>query len=79
MENLREKLKDIKGAFGLDRGEGRLDDAKQVTDVRLLQALLRAFEDPDHHFCEWLARGVWLGSPERPLPRTPALYNRKTE
>jgi hypothetical protein len=44
-----------------------------------LQALLRAFEDPDHHFCEWWARGVWLGSPERPLPRTPALYNRKTK
>ena len=53
MENLREKLKDILEAFGLVRGEGRPEDAEQVTGVRLLQVLLRAFEDPDHHFCEW--------------------------
>ena len=79
MENLREKVKDILEAFGLARGEGRPEDAEQVTGVRLLQALLRAFGDPDHHFCEWWAKGVWLGSPERPLPRTPALYNRKTK
>ena len=38
-ENLREKLKDILEAFGLERSEGRPDDAEQLTDVRLLQAL----------------------------------------
>ena len=69
MENLREKLKDILEAFGLDRGEERPDDAEQISDVRLLQALKRAFEDPDHDFCEWWARGVWLGSPERQIGR----------
>ena len=35
--------------------------------------------DPDHHFCDWWARGVWIGSEEKKLPRTPALYERKTK
>jgi len=40
--------------------------------------LLKAFKDPDHYFCRWWSRGVWLGSTERPLPRAPALFDRKT-
>ena len=43
----------------------------------MLQSLLLACRDPDHYFAEWWARGVWLGSPERPLPRAPAIYDRK--
>ena len=41
--------------------------------------MMQAFRDPDHYFCEWWSRGVWLGSPERKLPRTPAIYDRKTK
>ena len=54
-------------------------DLEQDTEVRLPQGLLRAFRDPDHHFCEWWSKGVWLGSPDRKLPRAPALYERKTK
>ena len=45
----------------------------------MIQVLLEAFQDPDFYFAEWWARGVWLGSPERPLPRTRALYDRKVK
>ena len=51
----------------------------QVFEVRLIQGLLEACEDPDHYFCNWWARGVWLGSPTRRLPRTPAVFERKTK
>ena len=37
--------------------------------------LLSAFGDPDSFFCIW-ARGVWLGSPARELPRTPDVFDR---
>ena len=53
-------------------------DVDQVTEVRLMRALLEAFKDPDFYFCTWWARGVWIGAPDRVLPRAPALYDRKT-
>ena len=52
---------------------------EQKIEVRFLQGLLKAFRDPDFYFGTWLARGVWQGSPSRKLPRTPALYERKTK
>ena len=79
VENLRSKLRKILVAHGFNDGSKRQGDADQVTDVRLAQELLKAFKDPDHYFGEWWAKGVWLGSAERPLPRTPALYDRKTK
>ena len=45
--------------------------------MRLVQSLLKALGDPDHYFGEWWAKGVWLGSPDRPLPRARHLYDRK--
>ena len=45
--------------------------------VRLTQELLSAFGDPDSYFCTVWARGVWLGSPARRLPRTPAVFDRR--
>lgn len=51
----------------------------QPFEVRLIQGLLAAFGDPDHYFGEWWAQGVWLGSPSRKLPRTPAVFDRKTK
>ena len=48
-------------------------------EIRLIQALLEACEDPDHYFCEWWAPGEWLGSMSRTLPRTPAIFDRKTK
>ena len=76
---MRSKLRKILVAHGFNDGSKKQGDADQVTDVRLAQELLRAFKDPDHYFGEWWAKGVWLGSPERPLPRTPSLYDRKTK
>ena len=78
-EHLREKLKVVREAFGRDRVEGWPDDAERIADVRQLQTLLRASEDPDHYSGEWWTRGAWLGSPARPLPRTPALHDRMTK
>ena len=73
--NLRKILK----RHGFGEGRSQVGDADQLTDVRLMQALMTAFEDPDAYFCEWWAKGVWLGSPTRPMPRAPALYDRKTK
>ena len=71
--NIRNVLKD----FGHDEGFTRDNDAEQLTEVRLVQSLLKALGDPDHYFGEWWAKGVWLGSPDRPLPRARHLYDRK--
>ena len=78
MEDLRTEIRKILRHHGFDEGHPRPGDATQPTEVRLVQALLTAFRDPDAYFGNWWARGVWLGSPDRPLPRTPALYERKT-
>ena len=43
----------------------------------MIQGLLKACRDPDHHFCEWWSRGVWLGSDAHRLPRAPAISERK--
>ena len=47
-------------AAGAERDEAQ-GDADQPTEVRLLQAFMEAFRDPDHHFLHWWAQGVWLG------------------
>ena len=65
-DGLRRALREGGHGDGLPR-EG---DRAQVFEIRLIQALLEACEDPDHYFCEWWARGVWLGSMSRKLPRT---------
>lgn len=54
-------------------------DVVQQFEVRLIQSLLMAFDDPDAYFCSWWALGVWLGSPSRKLPLTPAVFDRKTK
>ena len=64
---------------GFEDGLPKEGDRVQLTEMRLVQELFRAFEDPDNYFCEGWSRGVWLGSPERPLPRAPAFYQRKTK
>ena len=51
----------------------------QAFDIRFMEALLKAFDDPDWYFCKIWARGVWLGSTERKLPRTPAVFDRKVK
>ena len=79
VEKIRDNLRKILVHEGFEDGLPKEGDRIQATEARLLQELLRAFEDPDHYFCEWWSRGIWLGSPERPLPRAPALYQRKTK
>ena len=79
VEVLRGILKDVLEEYGYGRGDKVEGDADQVTDTRLVEALLEAFGDPDAYFCRWWSRGVWLGSPWRPLPRTPAVFDRKVK
>ena len=67
VENVRMELRMALKKAGHGDGLPREGDVVQVTEVRLLQALLRALQDPDHFFCERWSRGVWLGSPERGL------------
>ena len=43
----------------------------------MIESLLSAFQDPDHYYCTWWARGTWVGSPQRKLPWTPAVFDRK--
>lgn len=79
LEDIRTSLRRVLRTHGKSDGPPRKGDAAQTADVRLIQTLLDAFGDPDTHSTEWWARAVWLGSPERPLPRAPPLYNRKTK
>ena len=51
----------------------------QAYEVRLIQALLSACADPDWYFCDWWAKRVWLGAPDRKLPCTPAVFDRKVK
>ena len=54
----------------------RAGDARAPIAFRLLEALGKAFEDPDYRVAGWAAVGVPLGV-DTPLPRTPAVYERK--
>ena len=74
----RRQLGVILQESGFQDGRPRPGDAAQAVQVRLLQELLRASDDPDVHYLDWWATGVWVGSSERCLPRTPALFDRKT-
>jgi len=65
------------GAHG--DGLPREGDVCQHFEVRLIQAMLSAFQDPDHYFCQWWATGTWLGSTSRKLPRTPRGFRSETE
>ena len=79
LEEVRSDMRIIlrEGAHG--DGLPEEGDLVQAFEVRLLQSVLSACEDPDWYFCSWWARGVWLGSPKRKLPRTPAVFDRKTK
>jgi hypothetical protein len=63
---------------GLDTGLPREGDVVQAFEVCHIQALAVACDDPDSVFCEFWARGVWIGESTRPLPRTHAIFERKT-
>ena len=76
VEQVRMDLGIVLKKHGFGDGLKQEGDVCQDTEVRLVQALLKAFGDPDHFFAEWWAKGVWVGSPSRRLPRTPALYER---
>ena len=78
VERLRREVRKALQAGGYGDALPRKGDEAQALDVRLVQALLKACGDPDHYAYEWAARGVWLGSKERPPPRARALYERKT-
>ncbi|CAK0885329.1 unnamed protein product, partial [Prorocentrum cordatum] len=51
---------------------------KALWHVRLLEAVAKAFGDPDHQVAGWAAAGVPLGV-DAPLPRTPAVCERKAK
>ena len=77
IDELRRSLGEILRESGYSAGATRAGDAPQEFRVPLLQQLLEALRDPDSYYCEWSARGVWLGAEDRPLPRTLAVFDRK--
>ena len=78
VERTREDIRLALLDGGFDSGLPRAGDMVQSFEVRLIQALASVSEDPDAHFCEFWAKGVWIGEKARPLPRTPAIFARKT-
>ena len=74
IEELRSNLRTALNKAGHGDGLPEADDVEQAFEVRLIQALLGAFEDPDAQFCQWWAVGVWLGSMKRKLPRGTAIF-----
>ena len=78
VEETRELIRFALLDKGLDTGLPREGDVVQAFEVRLIQALTVACDDPGSVFCEIWARGVWIGEATRRLPRTPAIDERKT-
>ena len=78
VEDTREKLRLAFLPQGLDSGLPREGDVVQAFEVRLIQALAVACDYPESVFCDFWARGVWIGQATRRLPRTPAIFERKT-
>ena len=74
-DDLRIALKNAGMGDGLPKNGGRV----QHFEVRLIQSLLKAFEDPDEMFGDLWGRGVYLGSQFRKLPRTPGVFDRKVK
>ena len=79
LEKTRKELRAVLRGAGFGDCEAAGGDAPQHFEVRLTEGLLRACRDPDHHFCQWWAPGVWIGSDPRRLPRAPAIFDRKTK
>ena len=77
LDDIRTDLRVALRNAGFGDGLPLEGDRTQQFEVRLIQCLLWAFGDPDAYFGEWWARGVWLGSQRRKLPRTPAVFERK--
>ena len=61
VENLRLDLCSILKEAGFGDGLPQEGDVVQKFEVRLIGALLKAFDDPDYYFCDRWAKGVWLG------------------
>ena len=74
---VRAELREVLRARGLGDWRPRPEDRKQSFDVRLIGGLARACRDLDWALTELWARGVWVGSKDRPLPRTPSVFARK--
>ena len=79
LDRVRTDLRLTLKRFGFGDGLPQEGDRVQHFEVRLTQELLRAFGDPDAIFCEFRAKGVWLGSRTSKLPWTPAVFNRKVK
>ena len=75
----REEIREVLVENGLNPGRPKTGDRSQAFEVRLIQALAEACEDPDAVACEWWARGCWIGEEGRKLPRTPAIFERKNK
>ena len=79
IEEVRDKLRILLRNLGHGGGLPQEGDMQQEIEVRLMQALMRAFGDPDYFYGDFLARGVWLGSKARKLPRTPLTLREEDE
>ena len=77
IEEVRADLRIACKETGHGHGLPKEGDLVQAFEIRLIESLLSAFEDPDWYFCSWWARGVWIGSPTRKLPRASAIFPRK--
>ena len=77
VDKLREEVRAILVRRGFGDGRGKPGDAMQPTEVRLIQELLKAFQDPDAHFCESglrVRREIRLPSDGSAIPRGPHHY-----
>ena len=79
VEAIRNEIRAILVAAGYSDGMPKPGDRPHAFEVRLMGELAKAAQDPDSYFTDFWARGVWVGSEERPLPRTPAVFARKTK
>ena len=74
----REELSLALVDHGCDPGLPLEGDVVQAFEARLMQAIAHVCEDPDVVFLDFWAKVVWIGEEGRPLPRIPAVFERKT-
>ena len=70
VEEIRTDLRIVCKHAGHGPGLPDTGDVVQAFEVRLIQALIRAFGDADSHMSGWWPKGAWLGCPTRRRLRT---------
>ena len=79
IENACPELRKTLARHGFGPGIPEPEDRPQLFEVRLVGELAKACLDSDMGFFSVWAKGEWVGSTDRPLPGSPAVFKNKKQ